>query len=59
MDIKMKIEKLEKEGFVYETDYNTGKHILKQALVKRIIVEDGPDIVEIKSIENGKIVNYN
>ena len=53
MEITKKIERQEKAGFVYFNNYNTGSHILKQALVKETETER-----IIKTIENRQIKKY-
>lgn len=55
MKTEQRIKKYESIGYVYYNNYNTGIHILKQALVK----EEG-SIRIIKTVENdGKINSYN
>lgn len=59
MSIREKIEKLEKQGWSYEKNYNTGSHSLSEALVKRFTENNkGGFKTLIKSIENGRITNY-
>ena len=54
MTTEQRIQKYESIGYAYYNNYNTGTHILKQALVK----EEG-SIRIIKTVENGKIKSYN
>ena len=55
--IKNKIEELENDGWIYETDYNTGNHLLKQCLTKEV-EEFGKHYNKIKEIHDGKITDY-
>lgn len=56
MDIKKRIEKLEQNGWKYVQNYNTGYHILEEALVKRNKDFTQPD--QVKEIKNGHIKKY-
>ena len=58
-NVQTKVEELEKQGWSYETNYNTGKCLLSEVLVKRWEDNEmGGWKTLIKYIENGKIKDY-
>ena len=57
--IQEKIQELESQGWIYQSNYNTGMHILAEALVKEWETDhNGGFKTLIKSIEKGKIIDY-
>lgn len=57
--IQEKIQELEEQGWTYERDYVTGKHILSEVLIKRWVDDDnGSYKTLVKYIEKGKIKDY-